>query len=598
MDSRVRNDGKAFEVYALRHHLAVYGGMGWPMGHAPVEALHAARFIHSYNEDRLRRIARARALAGKTADLVSDYGMDMLLKMGETYHAGQAKNFTKRKVTARDIGTFLQLCFFRMRTTGYLYTTTNLEINLREDMAKIKGEGTNEMIHEKLVGFTNGGQQQAAPAETRLVPYPVQVRAIEAMCAPGAPNRMLLIMPCGTGKTLVAGRVLEIRKPRRIVCIAPLLVSVKNLHDRLQAFLSGYRVLLVDSDAGGTTDPDFVEMAWKGDAPLVVFSTFHSAANVLINVSGIADAFLVVDEAHNMLGLESLGVFYLMFEHSLLMSATVPAELRTWLEIEPTFHYTFAEAIRDEHVCDYEIVLPEITYDPVEEEDDDGVVYHGRGRVEAGPGAGAFDVLPEDLVAKAMFLMSGMLRFGSRRCIAYLPLREDCDAIMPVLVRVGLEHYGMRMWTGKIDGFTGAARREQLLREFEADDERYDIWVMASVRVLDEAIDVPRCDSTFVAHVGDSASKIRAYQRMMRGCRLDPSNPSKRNHMFVWTDDLKPVIGMLSLLRQADPEFSKKIRMVSLDYDRNGQADADDAMRHAEEDARRYVDVKCMTLDE
>jgi hypothetical protein len=58
-----RNDGRDFEHFALNWHLKYVGGnSGWLMEHAPKQDLFAAGFIHSYNQDRLNRIARRREI--------------------------------------------------------------------------------------------------------------------------------------------------------------------------------------------------------------------------------------------------------------------------------------------------------------------------------------------------------------------------------------------------------------------------------------------------------------------------------------------------------------------------------------------------------
>ena len=107
-----------------------------------------------------------------------------------------------------------------------------------------------------------------------------------------------------------------------------------------------------------------------------------------------------------------------------------------------------------------------------------------------------------------------------------------------------------------------------------------------------------RCDSQFVSHVGEDASDIRTVQRMCRGIRLDPSNPSKVNHMFMWAEERGAALQALSLLRTMDVAFHTKVRVGCISY----EAGAERAVREllVAETGRLadYVRVKCLTLDE
>ena len=599
-----RRVGRLYEMQVVAAHGVATGEMVWHNEVIPEEELLQCGFIHDFNKHRLLRLAAKAEAAGREGSRFRDYGMDFLSKDADgVYHAGQAKFRSQGYIGANDIGTFQSVVSWRLRTPGYIYTTCPLQVDLREDVLNSRGQ----LVHHRLALEGAGVAAEEVDVEAVEIEYllrPYQCAAVDAICAPpvardgdvgegegdaGAGNRKALQLFCGGGKTLIAGHALRRRDDETIVCIAPLKMSVDQLRTRLAPFLPHHRVLLVDSDEGGTTDLDEVCAEVSREGRLVVFSTFKSAEAVLAKVEFGADAFLLVDEVHNMLSNDALVAFADGFKHSLLLSATVPEELYERMSVRKAYEFGMAEAIQGGFCCDYRVYLPLIQQTPQGSQQGSGVEDVAVPELLAGD--------DRTLSAKALFLVTGMLMRGSRRCIAYMASKAECDAFLEVLAKVVETHHGLGFWGGKIDCDVGRADRERLLRDFEAGD-NVPLRVLTSVRILDEAIDVVRCDSQFVSHVGEDASDIRTVQRMCRGIRLDAANPSKVNHMFMWADERGAALQALSLLRTMDVAFHTKVRVGSISY----EAGAERAVREllVAETGRLadYVRVKCLTLDE
>ena len=53
------------------------------------------------------------------------------------------------------------------------------------------------------------------------------------------------------------------------------------------------------------------------------------------------------------------------------------------------------------------------------------------------------------------------------------------------------------------------------------------IKILCSIRILDESIDLPKCDSIFISNVNENSSDIKMVQRLGRAIRLDRDNPNK-----------------------------------------------------------------------
>jgi len=396
----------------------------------------------------------------------------------------------------------------------------------------------------------------------------------------------------------------------------------------------------VDSDSGGTTDPVHIGNVLKTREPIVIFATYDSFFGLLTQEFGeyLTDnsAFLLVDEMHNLTPAHCRVVNE--YHTSLLMSATVPEELKGLLDATEVYRYTMATGIADGFLCDYEVYLPLVKCavpTPTKSEDAARTTSAGSAKPDDGgdgsdendnasddddenDAASDNDLHTEDeerertaadvefpvgfpandITAKALFLCTGMLQTGSRRCIVYLRSSEECVLFNRMLQRVCEEYHGLRLWNAHIDYTVGAARRSEMLRAFQLNSDEHDLFVIASVRILDEAVDIPRCDSEFITYMGDRTSDIRTVQRLQRGGRLDPSNHAKKNNLFIWTDEWSHALNSLTIMRQEDPMFHKKLRVLSCNYDRHGEPAVQRESRAHAKELQAYMELKCLTLNE
>lgn len=568
-------DWQEFEYYCIQRHLELYDThIAWHQSVIPEDELYKAGFIHDFNKTRLLRLAKQREEKGLMR--YGDYGMDFLAYDEETklYHAGQSKYYKEKTLTANDLGTFF--CVMRRtRNHGYLYTldTTKLTCDLRDDIAN----DLEFIKHIKLPDFKSSivSIESSIINETEYELRPYQIEAINAIKGEG---RKSIEICCGLGKTVIAGHVLKESTYKIVICIAPLRVSVDQLMSRIRPFLpSHYKHLLVDSDSGGTTDVDTIKNTLEKEEYLVIYSTFKSAQDILDDLLiGDEDEYLIVDEVHNALNME---LFVNKFDNVLLMSATIQQELyEVFDDVDCVYKYGIADAIKNGYICDYQVSLPYITDDKNEEI--------------------SVNNLDKEMDAKVEFLVTGMLKTGSRRCIVYLRNCAECEPFMDKLQKHFLDFHGIdRVWYDKIDNGVSSSERKRILKDFQ-NDKSYDFYIITSVRILDEAIDIPKCDSEFITCVGDSTSDIRTVQRLQRGGRLDKDNITKKNNLFIWCEDWSNAINALSLLKESDIDFHKKIRIMNGIYDDGSNKEKEKLVDEKTMELQKYMMVKCLSIEE
>ena len=248
-----------------------------------------------------------------------------------------------------------------------------------------------------------------------------------------------------------------------------------------------------------------------------------------------------------------------------------------------------SRGIQEGYIVDYDIIFPLIKMVPSTETE--GKTY-------------VVDVdIPlsfpkDDMTAKSLFLATGMLEKGSRRCIVYLQKCDECDLFMARFRDVCEQYHGIRVWCGKMDHTTTANSRKILLEQFQEKSTNYDFFIMATVRVLDEAVDIPKCDSEFVTNVGNTTSDIRTIQRLQRGARLDADNPMKKNHLFLWTENWGRAVNALSMVKEMDPNYHKKIKILSGSYDTMGKTETNVELKLMNSKLTQYISIRCETSDE
>ena len=372
-------------------------------------------------------------------------------------------------------------------------------------------------------------------------------------------------MPSGTGKTHVATDFVCCVQSDVVICIAPLIGSVENLYDRMRTKLgSSYdEPLRVGSMDGGTTDIAKIReyLTRPNGMKKFIYVTDESFFDVVApifksNETLMAKSFLLYDEAHHLVTatVNKKNETFNAFPCSLVMSATYP---RQFEELFPhhvcVYKLPLADAIRMGLVCNYQVVLPERNTSVSDEVQS---IYDKT------------NVFRRDLVEKAMFLANGMLQKGSKRCVVYLSRREDMEEFEKVF-HIVAKNLGVTSWIGSVDCKTKPKKRKELLMQFEKgsfDDYRFHL--MLSVQVLDEAIDLPTCDSTFVTSNATNCNDIRLIQRLMRGGRLDPLNDNKDNYMYLWAEDESMHASVLANFKEFDPGFhwEKQASYASVEY--------------------------------
>ncbi len=595
-----------YEYYSIHDHQKNINEISWHWSQIPEYVLYESGFIHDFNKLRMKR-KNIYETEERYYNPIREYGLDGISFDGTTYHGIQSKLYEKT-LTSNDLGTFYSAIFNRMKiknplSKGYLYHTCKLQIDLKDDIDNSTGNIVrkllpyNETIQNDFMNSFSPIETVKSIDETKYELRPNQKEAVDALNQEWNGIK-LLNLPCGTGKTVIFCNHVKEKRYKNIFILSPLKIHVRQNLERMKKFLPDYETLLLDSDVDGSTDIDDLTQILEKNS--IISSTFDSAENVIQHLFeknedeegeisyeplvDISESIVIIDEAHNMIHKDELIQMIQSFPKVLLVTATPPSSMEEVIGSEVIYQYPFRRAIEEKYICDYQIYLPMLVQNtgilsvaiekPIELSDCD-----------------------EDMMKKCLYLANGMLQTGSRRCIVYLSSCEECEEFTIIWKKIMREYHYLPEWIHILTSEVSENDRQRIISEFEKESEDT-LKIICSIRILNEGVDIPKCDSVFIANVGEHSSDITMVQRMCRANRLVKENPNKVANCFLWTDDLNKIVGSLSLLKENDIEFHKKIRVMNGDYDKQGDREMMDKIETENQKMNDFIRVKCMTYSD
>ena len=559
---------KKYEEYCIDYHRNKYNHITWWWNNIPEEELYKSKVITSTQKLRMMR---------KNNKNLQEYGLDGLaLDENNNYHGLQMKYYNpKTYLTANKLGSYTmvinKLYLVNNNSNGYLYYSCRLEIIFKELMDEMDYHN-----YERLLMDTKTKEEIINYDETTFTPYPCQLDAIDALVNYEWNDDLGIIsMPCGIGKTFVLAKYIQNFIHDKIIIICPLKIQVTQMYNRIKPFINNhYSTLIIDSDGDGTTDKIIIDDFINTNDKFIIFITFKSANDIF---EFNDDYFVVIDEAHNLINNDLLD----KLNNALLLTATPPLKLLEEFNVDIIYEYTMGNAIKDGYICDYLIHLPIIDFETNE----------------------IRTIIPRDLeynnidlASKCLFLLSGMLEKGSKKCIVYCSSIQECKDFNDEFKLICKGYHYLKCKTYSISCENNYEERNKLLKKFQKE---YDgIKIISSVRILDEGVNIVKCDSIFLTSLKDTSSEIRTVQRMCRSNRLDKENPNKVSNCFVWCDDSNSLVNSLSYLRNADSNFIEKINVINSNYDDKNNDNETKLKLENKEHTKLNVKTKCMSYEE
>ena len=454
----------------------------------------------------------------------------------------QCKNYTGT-ITLNKLAGFYDL-ILSTKLNGELYYTSTLS----EPITRYKKDKINFINFPFIDKNTNIIQN----VYLKLNPYDYQVEAYDKL---KNKQRSILQLPCGMGKTLIA--IMWAKQFDVVVIFSPLKQHAQQNLERFKNELNDYdQYILVDSDGIRDVRQLIPLMINKK----IIFSVTYKSIDIINKLALFGNVGVVIDEFHN-LTYDNItnenDLFYKFFtkDYNYLFVSATPKlfdyddEYIEAKEITGNieYKYEFGKAIKEGYICDYDVFVPDVTIKKEQQLDD---VYKQLKIT---------DSLNVDHDVKAHFLIRCMEENGHSKCITYSKDVEDANKLLQSFNRIK-EYHSLELYIDSITSHTTQKQRNNILKEFQ---ETHKKAIICSVRILDECIDIPKCDCVFMT--SNQTNKIRMIQRICRANRKNKENPNKRTGIYMWTDAYNELTDLIVNLKEFDCNFTnEKVKICNI----------------------------------
>ena len=544
-----------------------------------------------------------------------DCGIDLIAKGydGKVW-AIQAKAYDKLyPIKKADIDTFLSESSRPEITFRLLISTTNLigktaQRTIESQEKKIGLVLLSNLMKSEIEWPDSPDELLAKPPKPKT-PQPHQVKAIDDVVKGFSENdRGQLIMACGTGKTLVSLWLAEKLDCQRTLILLPSLsLLAQTLGEWTVNTLQEFHYLPVCSDdtvrgedhftshtselgLPVTTDPAEVAAFLRKKSNLVVFSTYQSSpviAKVFAEYSIPGFDLAIADEAHRCTGIGK-GPFVTILDSGaikvkkrLFMTATPRyftdkvhqeagqaeldiASMDDESKFGPVFHQlNFSEAIEQELLCDYQVVIIGIDNTTYLKYAESGMFITTDGKY----------VTDARTLASHIALVKAMRKYDLRKVISFHSrikrAKKFSDELPDVIEWMPEDSRPTgSIWSKHVSGYMSSGKRDALLSRFRhlEDGER---GLLSNARCLGEGVDVPTLDG--VAFIDPRNSQLDIVQAVGRAIRKAPNkkigtvvlpvfvSPDKDHEIALDSSAFKPVWNVLKALRAHDNVISESL---------------------------------------
>ena len=455
-----------------------------------------------------------------------EFGLDGLMFHEGTYTLLQFKyRDTTGKMKAGDFGTFMLAydLLQKMRAPGYL-----VNVDFRKDTRVVRFIGTNVPFSTRVlnvmeeVGVVCGVMtleeagivlkakrpEPVVPKGPERVLFDHQVQGRDAWTASESRLRSI-VMPCGAGKTLL---MVRLSVGKRVVIVCPLIDHVRQFY---REFMDdgATNVLMVHSGRDGTTDAEFVK---KHNGIAIT-----TRASLGIFENGYDHVFF--DEAHHF-HYDEREICERIAHVTTLVTATPPPPIvptgHPWYGVERTYTMSWEEGVASGRICKARLIVPFV------EESTDEYEYDSD-----------HDTLADaSFSTKAQWLVDVGMARGLYNTIVFVNSTESAKAMVEALRSLDKD---ARLF---LEGTPPKARYDALRAMYDNTNHLHNKHlVLVSINILRESVNVPACDSVFLAEVPDDTSGFHAksaqhLQMLYRAGRFFKKRPDKQATMLVWCD--------------------------------------------------------------
>lgn len=501
----------------------------------PEFILYQANLITCYNEHRLKR-------KSDKINPLQDIGLDIItVNNNDDIIFIQCKNYTGM-VNVACLSGFFMMMANHIDKVGYVYYSNKITKKVKEN------------VPDRIILEHKPFELPQIDTDDNIKLFEYQKNIVDIYDKfYKTNNRGILAAPCGVGKTLMSCFISK--NYDLVVFISPLKQFAEQNMYRYKQYDPDREILLVDSDGSRNVD-DIIEFI--DDNESVLLSATYKSADVIYEIiKQYTNVFIIIDEFHN---LNHNNIYnnddpinkIMNIEDKtccvLFMSATpriYELEDNDDCDVneilgEIVYKMDFKHAIENKYICDYNIYLPILEDDSLNELNE--ILKNFK---------------DNEMNKKCCYLFECIKKFGTLKCIIYFKLQNEIDDFIKCFNSLNEIYY---FYDYNIDSITCTDNRKKRNDKLEKFKNNQCISFLCAVYILDECIDIPECNSIYMTY--NSKSKVKNIQRMSRSMRIDKNNPKKIAKIILWCDEISETLTYMSSIKEIDIDFNTKIKCL------------------------------------
>lgn len=500
-----------------------------------------------------------------------DEGIDLIARtVNDTYWAIQCKyrTDTDKAVTTDDLAKFSSLAFVYCKNIelGLAVHTSTKPVKKRELLGNVVELGLGTWLElddegwraiHALIGGSPIQIQRRSPREHQTAAISDAKRHFQDQ----QNARGLMIMPCGSGKSLTAYWIANVLGAKNIIVAVPSLSLIKqSLKDWTREYLAegitpDWLCVCSDESVGDVEKDEFVADVYEAGIPTttdrskiadflkrensghrIIFTTYQSSAKLAEAVGDFEFDFCVLDEAHKTVGHRKKLFATLLFDenvrvkHRLFMTATERVfqgkndsvvSMNDDAIYGDRFHQlSFRQAIEQGIICDYKVLtvaVSSIQFAYLIEEN----------RLLSDENQSDREWEAKSLAA-GVALLDAFEKHDIKHAISFhrsirtaKEFREQQDKLNT------LQRFEVRTDNFHVSSKQSAGERVELMHEFV----RHDRSLMTNARCLTEGVDIPAVDCVLFAD--PKGSIVDIVQAAGRAMRPNPNAGKKFGYILL-----------------------------------------------------------------
>jgi superfamily II DNA or RNA helicase len=242
----------------------------------------------------------------------------------------------------------------------------------------------------------------------------------------------------------------------------------------------------------------------------------------------------------------------------------------------------FKYAIENKLITDYRIIFP------IDEKEDNTQIEEIEeeiGDLEGDDIIKDNEIKDYTISKKMCFLYEAIKHYGNIKCIIYCRDTKEMKNMMKIFNELN-KYFCYEYYCNYITCEVSQKERKKRLEEFR----NYDgISLLFSVDILNEAIDIPECNSIYITY--NSKSKITNIQRMCRSMRNDKNNNSKIANILVWceNENINNCVDIISSIKEYDNEFINKISFIKSENKFRSYNEIKETSKNKTDGCKKYI---------